>query len=263
VTTNEAAPATAGIATRGQRVFICGHSFLVFIRDWLQEIADSAGIKDHKDVGVSYLGASHVIQIWDVPEEKNEAKTALRAGKVDVLILSPMDEPDIGIKNFAYFAMEYNPHIRVMVQVSWLPSDNAAGDWNAASIDHLWAIHRRSFMDMDQYIMNFNKRLRQPVLFIVPVGQAVIALREKIVAGEAPGLHQQSDLFYDTRGHPQPPLAALVSYCHFAAIYHRSPMGLPIPSLLKKTGYSEELNRLLQQLAWNAVIQHPLSGVTN
>ena len=49
---------------------------------------------------------------------------------------------------------------------------------------------------------------------------------------------------------------------HFAQIYGRSPVGLPAPSGFKKySKYSDELNTLLQQLAWDAVSQHPLSGV--
>ena len=69
-------------------------------------------------------------------------------------------------------------------------------------------------------------------MLIVPVGQAAIALREKIVAGAAPGLKTQWDLFSDCWGHPQPPLQVLATYCHFAVIYRRSPVGLPLPAVL-------------------------------
>ena len=102
------------------------------------------------------------------------------------------------------------------------------------------------------------------MLFVVPAAQAVIGLREKIIAGKAPGLKSQEDLFTDELGHGKPPLQALVAYCNYAVIYRRSPVGLPVPSILKgaKLGDQEEkLNRLLQELAWEAVIQHPLSGV--
>ena len=96
---------------------------------------------------------------------------------------------------------------------------------------------------------------------MVPVGQAVLALREKIIAGAAPGLKTQEDLFTDAIGHARPPLAALAAYCHFAVIYRRSPVGLPVPAVLAKWPEAEKLNRLLQELAWDAVRRHPLSGV--
>ena len=92
----------------------------------------------------------------------------------------------------------------------------------------------------------------------------MIALREKIIAGQAPGLKTQKDLFTDAIGHARPPLQALVAYCHFAVIYRRSPVGLPRPAILvrgKKPNWDARLNRLLQELAWDAVTQHPLSGV--
>jgi hypothetical protein len=56
----------------------------------------------------------------------------------------------------------------------------------------------------------------------------------------------------------------LVAYCNYAVIYRRTPVGLPVPAALKaaKLGDQEEkLNRLLQDLAWEAVTAHPLSGL--
>lgn len=128
------------------------------------------------------------------------------------------------------------------------------------------------------------------MVLVVPVGQAALALREEIAAGQVPGLKMQWDLFRDPWGHPQPPLAVLSGYCHFAVIYRRSPVGLPVPKELqtyrriisdvglRKPGWrpspeemakaerlakkeTEDLNRLLQELAWDAVREHPPSGV--
>ena len=55
---------------------------------------------------------------------------------------------------------------------------------------------------------------------------------------------------------------ALSSYCHFAVIYQRSPVGLPLPTALAKNpAWDEKLNHLLQELAWDAVTKHAMSGV--
>src|SRR4051812_8370673 len=113
----------ASPVARGQRVFTCAHSFHGFVYRILDEMARSAGIKDHQSVGYSGIGGSRVIQHWDVPEEKNKAKAALRAGKVDVLTLSPIWLPDDGIEKFARLGFENNPDIRVTVQEFWLPND--------------------------------------------------------------------------------------------------------------------------------------------
>jgi hypothetical protein len=98
-------------------------------------------------------------------------------------------------------------------------------------------------------------------VFIVPVDEAVFALRERVADGKAPGISKQSELFRDDLGHPNAAIAILVTYCHFVAIHHRSPVGLPVPAELKDQPQAEALNHLLQLLAWNAVTTYPHSGV--
>jgi hypothetical protein len=264
---------SAGPLDKGQRVFTCGHSFHVFVPGILSDMAKGAGIKDHKPVGLSSIGGSRVIQHWDVPEEKNKAKKALSAGEVDVLTLSPIYLPDEGIETFARLALEHNPKVRVTVQEFWLPFDvydptrkirPKKVDHNAPTGAGLRKLHEPYFKGMDEHVRGLNKKLGKQVLFVVPVGQAVIALREKIIAGKAPGLKTQEDLFTDANGHARPPLQALAAYCHFAVIYRRSPVGLPLPAVLAKAknpDWDDKLNRLLQELAWDAVTHHPLSGV--
>jgi hypothetical protein len=231
-----------------------------------------AEIPDHVQVGVSSIGGSRVIQHWDIPSDKNKAKEALQTGKVDVLTLSPIFLPDPGIENFTKLALEHNPNIRVIVQPIWLRWDiyepttkrPEKVDHNAITGEELRKRHAVYFQEMDEHIRELNKQFGRTVLYVVPAPQAVIALREKIIAGQAPGLKEQEDLFTDALGHGKPPLMGLVAYCNFAVIYRRSPVGLPVPAILKqaKLGDQEEsLNRLLQELAWEAVLQHPLSGL--
>ena len=114
---------------------------------------------------------------------------------------------------------------------------------------------------LERQVNALNDSVGKPAVRIVPVSRAVFALRERVAQGTAPGIAKQSDLFRDDLGHPQPPLAALVTYCHFAAIYGRSPVGLPVPAALKGLPDAGAMNRLLQELAWQAVIAYPLSGV--
>ena len=44
---------------------------------------------------------------------------------------------------------------------------------------------------------------------------------------------------------------------HFAVVYRRSPVGLSYP-----VGGTRSLHRLLQEIAWEAAVSEPLSGVT-
>lgn len=258
--------------TKGQRVFTCGHSFHVFVPAIVADLAKKAEIADHTQVGMSSIGGSRIIQHWNVADDKNRAKEALKTGKIDVLTLSPIFLPDPGIENFTQLALEHNKDIRIVVQPIWLRWDiyeptmkkPEKVDHNAITGEELRKRHEPYFKSMDAFIREMNKKQGKTVLYEVPVPQAVIALRERIIAGEAPGLKTQEDLFTDPLGHGKPPLQLLVAYCNYAVIYRRSPVGLPVPNVLKqsKLGENEEkLNRLLQDLAWQAVVEHPLSGV--
>ena len=123
VPATDAPAAAAAPTTTGLRVFSCGHSFHGYVPAMLDEMAKAGGFKDHRIVGTSIIGGSKVIQHWNVPDEKNKAKDALRAGTVDVLTLTPIYLPDEGIEKFARLGLEHNPNLRITVQEFWLPFD--------------------------------------------------------------------------------------------------------------------------------------------
>ena len=276
------APITALSAiTKGQRIYAAHHSYLLQFPPIFTEIATSAGFPDQVIVGSKYIGGSKSLQHWNIKDEDNKAKDALKSGTTDVLILTPVYLPDEGIEKFTRFGLETNPNLRVTVQEFWIPYDiyephfydapkiphPVKVDHNVQTGDSLKAIHAKYFQEMDQLIRDLNQSLGKQVVFVVPMGQAVIALREKIIAGKAPGLKTQEDLFTDGLGHPKPVLQALIAYAHFAVIYRKNPTGLPVPKVLVDlklpVDETEALNRLLQEIAWDAVIHHSLSGVSD
>ena len=263
---------SAAPIVEGQRVFTCGHSFHVWVPGIVTDLCNHADIQNHTQVGLSSIGGSRTIQHWDIPDDKNKAKQALRTGKIDVLTLSPIFLPDAGIEHFTALALEHNKDIRVIVQPIWLRWDiyepttkrPAKVDHNAITGAELRKRHAEHFEKMDSHIRELNQKHGRTVMYIAPAPQAVVALREKIIAGDAPGLKVQEDLFTDELGHGKPPLMALVGYVNYATIYRRNPIGLPVPGILRRAklgDHQEPLNRLLQELAWNAVLEHPLSGV--
>ncbi len=267
--TNTSTNATAGLPA-GPRLFVCAHSFMIFTSQLLPPIVESAGIS-HRDAGKQMIGGSRVLQHWNLPDEQNEVKAALREGSVDVLTLSPhLQLPDEGIDNFTKLGLQKNPELRVLVQASWPPRDGNSGKFSnamrdeatSASLDEQRENHNTAFIaKLESQVRALNESLGTETVHIVPVSEAVFALRQRIATGTALGLTKQTDLFRDDLGHPQTPLALLVTYCHFAAIHQRSPVGLPVPAIIKDSPHAEELNRLLQQLAWEAVSNYPLSGV--
>ncbi|HEY1375570.1 MAG TPA: hypothetical protein VGF55_02190 [Gemmataceae bacterium] len=263
------APAPAGV-----RVFVCGHSFHMPIREPLGQMARAAGITGHKLAGFQGIGGSTVSKHWDVPDPDNKVRNAIKARQVDVLTLAPNQLlPDPAIDKFTDLLLEYNPAGRVTVQASWIPRDGQRGAFANAQRDaaDLAAVRKAQapFTDkvraqVEAINARYADKLKRPVVFMVPVGEAVVRLRERVAKGEVPGIARQSELFRDDLGHGKAPLYTLVAYCHFAVIYDRSPVGLAVPEFLANAGLGEnaaKVNRVLQEVAWAAVTAEPASGV--
>ena len=258
--------ATAAELPAGLRVFYTGHSFHMFVPPQIDVMVKAAGIQGHRQVGVQGIGGSRVIQHWDLADEKNKAKPALTSGDVDVFTMAAhLAIPDEGIANFTELGLKHNPNLKLLVQASWFPFDVAAADKkirensqrDAMKIADLQAAVDEWRVKLEAQVDALNKQHERKAVFIVPVGDAVVKLREKVVAGTFPGIKTQSELFTDPIGHAGPHVQALASYCNYVAIYRISPVGLKIPG----KSISPEQHEILQKLAWDTVSGYPHSGV--
>jgi hypothetical protein len=255
----------------GLKVLTAGHSFHVWMPPLVAEMAKAAGIQGHEQLAISSIGGSKVIQHWDLPTEKNKAKPILEAGKADLFTMAPTFLPDPGIENFTKLGLEHNSKIRFTLQQNWVPFEDPelwlsksrpkSIDRDMLTLAQLRAKHDPYFKLIEDHVKELNSRIPAAKIAIVPSGEAVLALRDKVIKGEAPGIKTQNELFTDVLGHPGPQIRVLSAYCHFAVIYRRSPVGLPVNGLLAKLPEAEKLNQLLQEIAWKAVTGHPMSGV--
>jgi hypothetical protein len=254
----------------GQRILVCGHSFHAYVGRRLDALANAAGIRDQKIIDIQFLGGSSVTQHWDIAPDRDKVKKALGAGGVDVLTLSPnWIMPDPAIDKFADLSVQKNPKIRILVQESWPAFDgmekgkgiNKLSDRDTKSAAALRESIKPWNELLEKQVSDLNTKLGRPVLFVVPVGEAVISLREKVAAGQVPAIARQSELFNDLLGHGKEPIQKLATYCYFAAIYRTSPVGLSVlPASADEATRATE--RILQEVAWQAVSGNPLSGVT-
>jgi hypothetical protein len=257
----------------GLKVLTAGHSFHVWMPPLVAEMAKAAGIQGHEQLAISSIGGSKVIQHWELPPEKNKAKPILEEGKADLFTMAPTFLPDPGIENFTKLGLEHNPKIRFTLQQNWVPFEDPelwlsksrpkSIDRDVLTLAQLRAKHDPYFKLIEDHVKELNARIPAAKIAIVPSGEAVLALRDKVIKGEAPGIKTQNELFTDVLGHPGPQIRVLSAYCHFAVIYRRSPVGLPVNGLLAKLPEAEKLNQLLQEIAWKAVTGHPMSGVTH
>jgi len=255
-------------APAGFRVFYTGHSFHMFVPRLIEQMVKSAHIANHQLVGAQGIGGSMVIQHWNKPEAENTAKAALRTGKVDVFTMAAhLAIPDAGIENFTELGLEHNPKIRLLVQGSWFPfdvpdfnkriRDNAERD--QMKIEDLRAAIEPWRVQLEAQVEALNKKHGRRAVFIVPVGEAVVRLREMIVAGKFPGITSQAKLFRDPIGHGNGHVMALTAYCNYGVIYGRSPAGLNVD----ERSIDAAQHALLQQIAWDVVSQYPYAGVVS
>ena len=270
------APATE-IKTDGQRVFVCAHSFHIFVNKYIGPMAKSAGIENHKDAGRQMIGGSRVTQHWDLADEKNICKKTIKTGEVDVLTLSPhLKMPDEGVDKFVDLMLENNPKGKIYVQASWYPFDLPGKgilnfgneDRNKIKVEEIRKASEPTYKAFVEQIQTLNKKYedkqKRQVVFMVPAGPAVYALREQVEAGKVPGLAKPSEMFKDGIGHASLPVELLVTYCNFACIYKKNPVGLPMPEVLTKAknpAWDDKFNKLLQEIAWEAACAEKLSGV--
>jgi hypothetical protein len=282
---------TTAPITVGQKYFMATHSFNVFIGPRggtpgpLHALAMEAGLERHENLGVQMIGGSTPMQHWSQggeDESRNTAKVALRKGGVDVFTMSPNARmPEEGIDLFGDLMIQTNPQGRILVQNSWsawdgtgtTPSVGGAGapsftneDHNAATVETIEGWIRSlnasgGYLErMREQLAGINQRAGRQMTYIVPSATAVYRLRQEIIRGNVPGIQQQSEIFSDAMGHPRAPIINIVTYAWFATMYRQSPVGMKaLIDANDPTSAARE--RLLQEIAWNAVLDEPMSGV--
>jgi hypothetical protein len=262
----------------GQHMFYASHSLMWDVPAPLAKMAGAYGITNHSH-SIQQMGFSRTQQFWDQPEAQSQAKQALKTGNYDDFVMSPMDMPDQGVEEFVKLGILNNPHMRFFVQNNWagfnqdgqkarqsmqLMMSGQLKSWDQTTEEELKTLNTECEKAFEAQVKQINEQIGHPVLFIIPTSQANTELRARIIRKEFPGLDKQSQLFLDQIGHPTPPLVTLNAYLHFATIYGRSPVGLPMPAVLKRANnpkWDDNFNKALQELAWNTVINYPLSGV--
>jgi hypothetical protein len=255
----------------GRRMFYCSHSLMWDTPDPVAELARAYGITNHVLVGNDRMGFSTTKQHWDRADAQNPSKQALLTGKVDDFIMAPMELPDTGIDSFVKLGLLNNPNMRFFVQNNWTAFNQDGQkqhqglsimgrvNWDATTVDQLKTLDTVYEKAFEEQVGSINKEVGHKVLFIIPTSQACTALRMKIAEKQFPGLDRQAQIFADNIGHPAPPLITLNAYVHFAAVYGRSPVGLPLPTVLKRANnpkWDEAFNKTLQELAWKTVLDY-------
>lgn len=190
-------------------------------------------------------------------------KAKLEAGKIDVFTYSHSSWHEIdNAEEIAEFGIKHNKDFRVVWQAGWMVHDGLRIAKNGPARDAVRIADLQVALDkarkpIEAKVEAINKKLGRRVVTIVPVGDAFVKLRTMVVEGTFPGVKKQSELFDDDMPHQGRLGGLLQDYCTFAALYHKSPVGLVIPI---DKGISTEQNSILQKIAWETVSNYSHGG---
>ncbi len=237
----------------GLRVMFNGNSWFIFVPWGVADLVKAAEIQGHKEVRAA----------------KPNDFSLIEAGEVDVYAHGVhwwMEVPWVGgfAEKIVGMGLKANPNFRAYYHAAWLVGDARAkdikttADYNDTKLADLQAALDKTRKSVEAKADELNKKFGKPVVFLVPVGDATVKLRALVLEGKYPGVTKQSDLWNDAMPHAGVHVMALSGYCHFAAIYRTSPVGLKI---LRFKELTDEHHAILQRIAWETVSNYPHAGV--
>lgn len=264
--------------------FYIGHSLSDQIPDMVQSLSDDAESLSFDWVYQSIPGAPLRWQ-WERKEADDfvpidphvygfyNEEYGLPNGSFDALVLTEavprypliIEETYRYTDSFVNYALQFNPDIQVFINEPWhcLESGTPTGcDYDIDSAP--WRQRLRDDLPMWESVVD-SLNLRYPDaanVCLIPSGQALGLLSDRIDAGEVPGLGSIEDLFSD-RIHLTDQGKYFIACVHFAMIHGQSPVGLTNQTQYWWGGDFEapsmELAQKMQEIALEAVQNYPLS----
>jgi hypothetical protein len=272
-------PDLATIEKSGNGLWVAstGHSLVAPALGPFEAAARVAGYEGHLQVRQLSGGATGAPRAhWEKPEAEQVVKRALTTGKCDVLTMGSHYEGS-EVEDFARWidlALKHNPDIDIFIMDAW------------PYLTDLLDVRAKKTTDADatlepyqQKMAGINERTGETVdrlnekypgkVHVIPIGSAMLELVRRQLAGELPGVdavyapgkkgENASDGrvgLYRDQIHPTNPVAVLEGYLYYACLYKKNPL-----ELSKELYKNPQLDRILREVAWKTVTEHPRSGV--
>jgi hypothetical protein len=173
------------------------------------------------------------------------------------------------------FCLKYNPQMKFYLMNGWpqigqfseLPKSEEA--FTVQTIARMGDVKKEVFAKI---IRALNKQYPGRV-FVLPTCDAMVLAAQHYLRDELPGVEgihrlvgkKQRSLWRDHIGHLGPGFDRLEGYVFYATLYGRSPELIDGDTRFGgSSDYpSRELDRIFRKIAWQAVLNNPLSGVTD
>ncbi|MCE9568025.1 MAG: formylglycine-generating enzyme family protein [Planctomycetes bacterium] len=239
----------------GLRVMFNGNSWFNFVPGGVADQVRAAGIEGHKEVKAAKPNDFSVIEAGEVD---------VYAHGVHWWMEVPWGKDGVFAEKIVEMGRKVNPNFRAYYHAAWLVGDGRAkdikttADYDESKLADVQTALDKTRKGVETTVDKLNEKFGKRVVFLVPVGDATVKLRGMILEGKYPGVKKQSELWTDAMPHAGPHVMALSGYCHFAAIYRTSPVGLKIDRFKELT---DEQHAILQKIAWETVSKYPYAGV--
>lgn len=173
------------------------------------------------------------------------------------------------------FCTKYNPQMKFYLSDAWPQLDQlkeVPQSEDALSDETLRRMNEERLVVYAEITETLKKEYPGRI-FIMPTSDAMVLAVQYYHRGELPGVEgihkvvgkKERSLWRDRLGHLGPGFGDLEGYVFYATIYGRSPE--LIPGHIQFGGDpdypSPELDRVFRKIAWQAVINNPLSGVVD
>ena len=134
--------------------------------------------------------------------------------------------------------------------------------------DRMHAVAGKSFADLIKSVRETSEQV-----YVLATRAAMTEAAKRFNRGELPGVEglytvvggKQNSIWRDQRGHLGPGFDRLEGYVFYATLYGKSPehISVPIKFNTNPSFLTDDLDKIFREIAWKAVVEHPLSGVTD
>ncbi|MCR9117785.1 MAG: hypothetical protein NXI22_12650 [bacterium] len=261
----------------GLRIVATGHSWMRPGFSTLPAIAQAAGLDQHLRVNSrgGEMGAARMMWEFEngILSSRGKANpvcmAAITTGEWDAMLWGGYtnDRPEY---YFAWidFCLKHNPKMEFYLFDAWPQWAHGfgAGD-KEPKIENYRLQAKRGNKKTAELIAGIDKRFPGRV-HIMPTNDAMLGALEHYFEGKLPGvkaLNQKTERrrpsIWSDGGHLGEGMAWLEGYVFYATIYKRSPELIKRKSM--RGGVNDELDAVFRKIAWRAVINNPLSDVTD
>jgi len=254
---------------QGYTRFHQGNSLTAEMRELFSQVAKDGGFPDDEFVAYGLAGTP-IDFAWESSGSNSTYRELLQSGApYDMIELQPFksrrrpeDEADAAVQ-FYEVALNHSPACTLLMYYTWVNTPrtyDTFAEWREAQTRYIDS----TLVPMTDLLEGY---FPDNPVYVVPTGVAILALQDSIEAGKLPRFSSIDDIFHDGI-HCNSNGNYFNACVHYAAIYQRSPVGLPhyyiqdIAIFTDTVDLTDEEAAIFQRTAWDVVRNYPRTLVS-